>query len=238
MRTTLMQLLILLSSTASALLLGPAAFSPSRVGASTHAALAPRLHTQRARTARCAYDPTPKKVKSKTPKEKVKAPTSTAEQLQLTPERVFFEGPPSITETFIPGLSLFTVIGAIPFAASLARQAWTRYKITNKRLEVTSGFQGKDVVQVTWKEVTDAKWLRRFGGTCGDLVLTLRDGAKLEMRSLPEFDRNLNFIMEQLPPGFKDDCGYPDKPAREFLEKVASGAEPPVEFPAAEDASA
>lgn len=182
-----------------------------------------------------AYNPDararPKKQKSKEPKQKVKGPPSAAAVQQLIPEQTFWEGPPSIAETVIPGLSLFTVIGAIPFSAALARQAWTRYKITNKRLEVCSGFQGKDVVQVTWREVTDVKWLRRFGGTCGDVVISLRDGAKLEMRSLPEFDRNLKFIMDQCVEGVAEDSGYPDQPARQFLEQVASGAEPPVELP-------
>ncbi|CAM9116916.1 unnamed protein product [Discosporangium mesarthrocarpum] len=37
----------------------------------------------------------------------------------------------------------------------------------------------------------------RFFGRCGDLVLTLRDGSKLEIRSLPEFERNYNYILER-----------------------------------------
>ena len=77
------------------------------------------------------------------------------------PEQTFWEGAPSITETLVPGLSVFTVVGVIPFAASIARQAWTKYKFTNRRIEVASGFQGKDVVQVLWREITDIKWLRR-----------------------------------------------------------------------------
>ncbi|EOD30009.1 hypothetical protein EMIHUDRAFT_47434, partial [Emiliania huxleyi CCMP1516] len=96
-------------------------------------------------------------------------------------EQTFYEAAPSITETIIPGLSVLTVVGIIPFGASLARQAWTRYKITNKRLEIKSGFQAKETCpQVTWREVVDVKWLRRFGGAAGDLVLTLQDGAKVE----------------------------------------------------------
>ena len=35
------------------------------------------------------------------------------------------------------------------FRGGIAR---TRYKITNKRLEIKSGFQGKEVVQATWRE--------------------------------------------------------------------------------------
>merc|ERR1719440_2223382 len=137
---------------------------------------------------RLAYNPKPSKArpkKSKAPKEKVKGPAPSS---LIVPEQTFWEGPPSITETFIPGLSLFTVVGVIPFSASLARQAWTRYKITNRRLEVASGFQGKDVVQVIWREITDVRWLRRsplFIGQCGDLVLSLQDGSKLEVRSIP-----------------------------------------------------
>jgi len=60
---------------------------------------------------------------------------------------------------------------------------------------------------VTWREVVDVKWLRRFGGAAGDLVLTLQDGAKVEMRALAEFERNLNFIMAQLGDGVAADSG-------------------------------
>jgi hypothetical protein len=156
--------------------------------------------------------PTKKKVKD--PKEKVKA------QPSLQPERTFFEGPPSLTETLIPGLSVFTVVGIIPFSASIARQAWTRYRITTRRIEVSSGFRGKDIVQITYKEITEMAWLRRWGGACGDLVLTLRDGARVEMRSIRDFDKNLAFIMEQVSEDvlMAGPVPYPDGPAREWRE--------------------
>lgn len=32
---------------------------------------------------------------------------------------------------------------------------------------------------------------------CGDVVLTLRDGSKLEVRSLPDFERNYNYIRDR-----------------------------------------
>lgn len=222
-------LCLALSASASALTL-----SPLRLN-TVHALAAPRVPA-----VGCAYNPTPSKArprksKNKAPKEKIKGPTSAAQQLQLVPEQTFFEGPPSITETLIPGLSLFTVVGVIPFTASLARQAWTRYKLTNKRLEVASGFQGKDVVQVTWREIVDAKWLRRYGGAAGDVVFTLRDGSKLELRSVPEFDRNLKFMMDQLGEDVAEACFYPDGPAQAFLAKVAAGEEPPVELPLPEE---
>ena len=184
-----------------------------------------------------AYNPQPtkgafgKKKKNKAPKEKVKAPAPTA-GVALTPEQTFWEGPPSMTETLIPGLSLFTVVGVIPFSASIARQAWTRYKLTSRRIEVASGFQGKDVVQVIWREIADVKWLRRYGGAAGDVVLSLQDGAKIEMRSMPEFDRNLAFLMAQLGEGVAESSDYPDGPAKEFAAKVAAGEEPAPVLPA------
>jgi len=187
---------------------------------------------------RAAYNPQPSKArpkKSKQPKEKVKGPAAAS---VIVPEQTFFEGPPSITETLIPGLSLFTVVGVIPFTASLARQAWTRYKITNRRIEVASGFQGKDVVQIIWREIADVKWLRRYGGAAGDIVFSLQDGSKLEMRSVPEFDRNLAFIMSQVDDECVKSSEYPDKPARDYQEKVAAGEEPAPVLPAADGAAA
>lgn len=207
-----------------------AAFSPPsahvaplrRASAATPAAAAVRL----------AYNPQPSKArprkkKEKGPKEKVKAPAPTG---ALAPEQTFWEGAPSITETLIPGLSLFTVVGIIPFSASLARQAWTKYKFTNRRIEVASGFQGKDLVQVLWREIEDVKWLRRYGGAAGDVVFSLQDGSKLEVRSIPEFDRNLAFIMSQVADDAREASEYPDGPARDYLEKVESGAEPRPEI--------
>jgi len=187
---------------------------------------------------RLAYNPQPSKYrpkKSKQPKEKVKAPAPVS---TLAPEQTFFEGAPSITETLIPGLSLFTVVGVIPFTASLARQAWTKYKFTNRRIEVASGFQGKDVVQVLWREITDVRWLRRYGGAAGDLVFSLQDGSKLEMRSVPEFDRNLAWVMSQVAEDALEASGYPDGPARDYAEKVASGEEPKPELPPYDAAAA
>merc|ERR1719298_74459 len=163
-----------------------------------------------------------RKQKSKEPKQKVKAPDAPV----IEPEQTFYEGPPSITETLIPGLSIFTVVGIIPFTASLARQAWTRYKITNRRIEVASGFQGKDVVQVLYREITDVRWLRRWGGSAGDLVLSLQDGSKLEVRSVPDFDKHLAYIMSKLDAETVSITGYPDGPARKYMRENPEGPKP------------
>jgi hypothetical protein len=43
-------------------------------------------------------------------------------QVKLEPEVTIFEGGPDISETFVPAVSILTVIGLIPFAAAVARQ--------------------------------------------------------------------------------------------------------------------
>jgi hypothetical protein len=167
-----------------------------------------------------------KKKKQKAPKQKVKPPQAFA-GMPAKKEREFWFGPPSITETFIPAASVLTVFGIIPFGAAIARQAWTRYSITDRRFTVKSGFGGKDEVQFVWREVTNLSWLRRFGGRSGDLVFTLSDGARIEIRSVPEFDRNLAFVMSMLTDDAKEKIGdaYPDQAAREYLAKVIKGEE-------------
>merc|ERR1719440_893075 len=125
---------------------------------------------------RLAYNPQPSK-----------APPP---QVALVPEQTFWEGAPSITETLIPGLSLFTVVGVIPFSASIARQAWTKYKFTNRRIEIATGFQGKDVVQVLWREILDIKWRRRGGRPrlLADGRLEARGALGARLRPQPRLD--------------------------------------------------
>ena len=71
-----------------------------------------------------------------------------AEKAVLEPETLFFEGPPSKTELIVPGLSVLTVIGIVPFAAAAARQAWVKYKITSRRISVQSGVGGQDFTEI------------------------------------------------------------------------------------------
>mmetsp|Transcript_8576 Transcript_8576/g.17361 ORF Transcript_8576/g.17361 Transcript_8576/m.17361 type:complete len:166 (+) Transcript_8576:95-592(+) len=103
-------------------------------------------------------------------------------KMKLEPEETVFEFRPSWTEVVIPAVSILTVIGVIPFMASLARQFWVKYTFTTRRIAVEGGFQGKDRVEIVYRDIEDIKYVRRFGGTCADVVFFLRDGARLEMR--------------------------------------------------------
>lgn len=115
----------------------------------------------------------------------------------LAPEEVYYEGPPAITETIAPTISILTVVGIIPAAAAWARQAWVRYKITSRRIRVTSGIGGKEMAEIVYPDIVELRTAKRLFGD-GDLVAFLRDGAKFEMRNIPNFDEAIEFILKQV----------------------------------------
>ncbi|CAB1116483.1 unnamed protein product [Ectocarpus sp. CCAP 1310/34] len=130
-------------------------------------------------------------------KKKGKKSGGDKEKVKLEAEVTFFEGGPDPSEVVAPALSILTVIGIVPFSAALARQAWVKYTLTSRRIKIVSGWNGKDTTEVVYPDIVDMVYVWRFFGRCGDLVLTLRDGSKLEIRSLPDFERNYNYIRER-----------------------------------------
>lgn len=113
----------------------------------------------------------------------------------LSPEETFYEGPPAITETLAPTLSIVTVVGIVPAAAAWARQAWVRYTITNRRIRVTSGIGGKDMAEIVYPDIVEIRTVKRLFGD-GDMVFFLRDGAKFEMRNVPNFAETMEYILK------------------------------------------
>ena len=65
---------------------------------------------------------------------------------------------------------------------------------------------GGDVAEIVYSDIYDMKFIYRWGGSVGDLVIFLRDGAKLEIRSLAEFPENYSYIMSQLPEDVQAEC--------------------------------
>ena len=124
---------------------------------------------------------------------------NTKAAVSLAPEEIFYEGPPAITETIAPTISILTVVGIIPAAAAWARQAWVRYKITTRRIRVTSGINGKDMAEIVYPDIVELRTAKRLFGD-GDMVAFLRDGAKFEMRNIPNFDEAMEFILKNVDP--------------------------------------
>jgi hypothetical protein len=125
------------------------------------------------------------------------APKTSKAAVSLAPEEEFYEGPPAITETIVPTISILTVVGIIPAAAAWARQAWVRYRITSRRIRVTSGIGGKDMAEIVYPDIVEIRTVKRLFGD-GDMVAFLRDGAKFEMRNIPNFEETMEFILKNV----------------------------------------
>jgi len=64
---------------------------------------------------------------------------------------------------------------------------------------VTSGIGGKDMSEIVYPDIVEIRTVKRLFGD-GDMVVFLRDGAKFEMRNIPNFDEAMDFICEQVDP--------------------------------------
>ena len=102
-------------------------------------------------------------------------------------EDVYYEGGPHIGDLIINVLLGFTVICLPLTAAAITRALWLRYRITNRRISVTGGWQGRDRTDIIYSEIRKIVTVPRGLGLWGDMVVTLKDGSRLELRAMPNF---------------------------------------------------
>jgi hypothetical protein len=119
------------------------------------------------------------------------------EKFKLQAETVFFEGPPSPTEIIFPAISILTVIGIVPFIAALSRQFWVKYKFTSRRISLQSGFGGNTQTEIIYPDIEEVKYAFRAFGSVGDMVLSLKDGAKVELRHVANFNEVYDYVLSQ-----------------------------------------
>lgn len=112
-------------------------------------------------------------------------------------EEVFYEGGPHVGDLIINILLAFTVICLPLTVGAIVRAMWLRYKITDRRISVTGGWKGRDRADIIYLEVRKVVKLPRGIGTWGDVVVTLKDGSRLELRAIPRFREISEFIAEK-----------------------------------------
>ena len=113
-------------------------------------------------------------------------------------EETFYEGGPHIGD-LIFHVVLIPLIVFIPLAiGSIVRAIWLRYKITDRRISVIGGWMGKDRTDLVYSEITDAVTIPRGLGFWGDMVVTLKDGSRLELRSIPRYREIYDYINERV----------------------------------------
>ena len=113
-------------------------------------------------------------------------------------EESFYVGGPAQSDIVINLFAGLTLLG-LPFTfAALVRALWLRYKITNKRITIDGGWFGKNKTQVSLSNIEEIRSIPRGFGSYGDMVLILKDGSKVEMKSLPLFREKQKFIEDNM----------------------------------------
>jgi len=113
-------------------------------------------------------------------------------------EETFYEGGPHLGDLIINILLGFTVICLPLTVGSIVRALWLRYRITDRRISVTGGWQGRDRTDIIYSEIVKVFKLPRGLGAWGDIVVTLRDGSRLELRAIPRFREISDYIAEKV----------------------------------------
>ncbi|MBD0336802.1 MAG: PH domain-containing protein [Cyanobacteria bacterium Co-bin13] len=115
-------------------------------------------------------------------------------------EDVFYEGGPHIGDLIINVLLAFTVICIPLTVGAVTRAIWLRYRITNRRISVTGGWGGRDRTDIVYSEIAKIVTVPRGIGLWGDMVVTLKDGNRLELRAVPKFRDVYDYINEKISP--------------------------------------
>ncbi|CAN6456314.1 unnamed protein product [Victoria cruziana] len=102
-------------------------------------------------------------------------------------ETVFFDGGAHYGDLLANILLGFTLLWMPLTIAAVFRAFFLRYRFTNLRVTVISGLTGGDRSDFPYKAIRDVQVVPRFIGEWGDVVITLKDGTKVDLRSVPKF---------------------------------------------------
>ncbi|MEY3825532.1 MAG: hypothetical protein RLZZ148_344 [Cyanobacteriota bacterium] len=113
-------------------------------------------------------------------------------------EETFYEGGPHWGDLVINILLGLTVVFLPLTIGAIVRAIWLRYKITDRRISVTGGWMGKDRTDIIYSEITRITKMPRGIGLWGDIVVTLRDKSRLELRAIPNFREIHDYIAQKV----------------------------------------
>jgi signal peptidase I len=113
-------------------------------------------------------------------------------------ETTYYEGGPHIGDLIINILLGFTVIFLPLTVGAIVRAIWLRYKITDRRISVTGGWMGKDRTDIVYGEISKMIKMPRGIGLWGDIVVTLNDKSRLELRAMPNFREVYDYMAERV----------------------------------------
>lgn len=113
-------------------------------------------------------------------------------------ETLYFESGPHAGDVAV-NVALGTTLIWLPLSfAAIGRAAFVKYRFTDRRLSaITTAPWKSEQVDAAYEEVVDVKSIGRGIGLWGDMVVTLRDGSKVEMRAVPKFRELQQYILDR-----------------------------------------
>ncbi|WP_071188357.1 PH domain-containing protein [Trichormus sp. NMC-1] len=113
-------------------------------------------------------------------------------------EEIYYEGGPHIGDLIQNLVIGLTIIGIPLTIGAIVRALWLRFRITDRRISVIGGWMGGDRTDVIYSEIVKVVKVPRGVGLWGDMVLTLKNGTRLEMRAVPKFLEVYDYINERI----------------------------------------
>jgi hypothetical protein len=131
--------------------------------------------------------------KEGTPEKKAAKP-----KYNFSGEELHFESPPHRGD-LAANIALGATLLWLPLTiAAVTRAAFVKYRFTDKRISVITNAPWKnEQLDAAYQEVADVKTVGRGVGLWGDMVVTLKNSDKIELRSLPQFLELKKYILER-----------------------------------------
>ncbi|KAL2510161.1 NAD(P)-linked oxidoreductase superfamily protein [Forsythia ovata] len=126
-------------------------------------------------------------VSSSKPSTTTTTTTETPSSKKFGEETIFFDGGAHYGDLIANLLLGFTLLWLPLTLAAVLRAFYLRYRFTNLRVSVISGLTGQDRSDFSYEVIKDVQVVPRFIGEWGDIIITLKDGTKVDLRSVPKF---------------------------------------------------
>lgn len=125
-------------------------------------------------------------------------PSSSPKTYDFADETLYFESAPHRGDLAI-NMALGVTLVWLPLSiAALGRAAFVKYRFTDRRIScITTAPWQTEQLDAAYQEVKDVVSIGRGVGLWGDMVVTLRDGSKIEMRALPRFRELQEYILKR-----------------------------------------
>lgn len=132
------------------------------------------------------------------PGAKPSAPAPKKPAYDFSSETVYWEGGPAKGD-LIFNIALGTTLVWLPLTfGAIGRSIFLKYKFTDRRISVSDTFPTYGgQTDVAYQEVAEVRTVPRGLGAWGDMVVVLRNGDKVELRSLEKFDELKKYILER-----------------------------------------